>query len=62
MPLTQKQKPGKGITSKSNPERRARKYGRYKARSTCIVCNKLFKSPRKKAKHVCSGCQSRTNF
>lgn len=55
MPNQQSSKgPGGKKPTKSNAERRARKYGKYKARATCFVCKLVFHTPKQKVAHVAS--------
>jgi len=55
MPISTKQKPGRGIPRKSGNTVRKARYARYLAKSSCFHCKLVFRSPKYKCAHVASG-------
>lgn len=54
MPVTQVKKAKRGTPRKANDRRRARKYLRYIAKTTCYICKIVFHQPRQRDAHVAS--------
>lgn len=57
MPVTQKQKPGRGIPRKAGSPARKAKHNRYLVRATCFRCSLVFRSPKYKNNHINHGHQ-----
>jgi len=55
VPVTKGQKSARGIPRKTRNSMRKNRHARYWQRATCTKCNLVFRSPKKKKRHVDSG-------